>query len=50
LGFPWALAGLSFGLTVSAIAVGGGGLAGGSGGFGVLTDMHMVLVFWVEWF
>ena len=45
LGFPWALSGLSLGLTVSAIAVGGGGLAGGSGGFGVLTDIHMVLVF-----
>lgn len=30
--------------TVSATAVGGGGLAGGSGGLGVLTDMHMALV------
>ena len=28
-------------LTVSATAVGGGGDAGGSGGLGVLTDMHM---------
>jgi len=35
----------SAGLTVSAMAVGGGGLAGGSGGVGVFTDMHMVVFF-----
>jgi len=34
-------------LSVSAVAVGGGGDAGGSGGFGILgADMHMVGARW----
>ena len=39
--FFWAGPACSDCLTVSATAVGGGGDAGGSGGLGVLTDMHM---------